>query len=79
MQESAQWYESQKEGLGMRFIEAVEDKIITVQQNPFHYQLKHKNTRLALIKRFPYAIYFILDEKKIFVLAILSTHRNPKI
>jgi toxin ParE1/3/4 len=77
--ESSQWYERQKEELGMRFIDAVEDKLLVINKNPLHYQVRYKTTRFALVKRFPYAIHFTVEGETIFILAILSTSRDPKI
>lgn len=62
--ESSQWHENQKEGLGTRFIDAVEDKLLVINKNPLHYQVRYKTTRFALVKRFPYAILFTLEGKK---------------
>jgi toxin ParE1/3/4 len=77
--ESSQWYGGQKEGLGMRFIDSVEDKLLVINKNPLHYQVRYKTTRFALVKRFPFAIHFTVERETIFILAIMSTSRNPKI
>ena len=77
--DSSQWYEEQKEGLGLRFINSVEDKLMSIRKTPLHYQIKYKATRLALVRSFPYAIHFTVEGKTIYVLAILSTSRNPRI
>ena len=77
--QSAKWYENQQKNLGHRFMGAVEDKLKAIQKNPLHYQVRYKNVRLALVKRFPFAIHYITENEKVFVIAVLSTYRNPKI
>lgn len=43
--EAARWYEQQQSGLGKRFIEAVDDKMSMVEENPLHLSRKiQKNT-----------------------------------
>ena len=75
--ESAQWYEKKQENLGLRFMETVEEKLVLLTQNPLHYQASYKATRLALVNQFPYAIHFIVEGKKVIVLAVLGTMEDP--
>ena len=77
--ESTQWYETQKKGLGIRFLESVEEKMKLIGENPLKYQIRYRTVRFALIQRFLFAIHFVVEDRKIFVLAVLSTHRNPRI
>ncbi|WKK74502.1 type II toxin-antitoxin system RelE/ParE family toxin [Marivirga salinae] len=76
--ESSQWYEDKQENLGVRFLDEVEEKIHLITQNPLHYQVRYKNTRLALIKHFPYAIHFIVNQQDIIVLAVLGTREDSE-
>ena len=77
--EAAQWYERQQEGLGGQFLDAVDDKLMKVVQNTLLHQLRYKMVRFALINRFPFAIHYKVEDKTIFIIAVLSTHRNPRI
>ncbi|RUA28563.1 MAG: type II toxin-antitoxin system RelE/ParE family toxin [Bacteroidetes bacterium] len=74
--ESSQWYEDKQENLGVRFLDEVEEKIHLITQNPLHYQVRYKNTRLALIKHFPYAIHFLVSQQNVIVLAVLGTRED---
>lgn len=75
--ESAQWYEKKQENLGLQFMDTVEEKLVLLTQNPLHYQIRYKATRLALVNHFPYAIHFIVEGKKVIVLAVLGTREDP--
>ncbi|HET8860476.1 type II toxin-antitoxin system RelE/ParE family toxin [Marivirga sp.] len=75
---SAQWYEEKQESLGVRFLNEVEQKLRLVTQYPLNYQVRYRNIRLVLLKHFPYAIHFRLDEQKIIVLAVLGTREDPE-
>lgn len=75
---SAKWYEEKQENLGVRFLDEVEEKLHLITQNPLHYQVRYKSTRLALIKHFPYAIHFTIEKEKVIVLAVLGTREDPE-
>ncbi len=75
---SAQWYENKQENLGSRFLDLVSDKTHLVIDNPLHYQIRYKTTRLALVDHFPYAIHFLVEEDRIIILAVLGTRENPQ-
>lgn len=77
--EAAIWYQNVKEGLGDQFLETIDKTIKTIQRNPNHFQLVHINIRRALTQKFPYAIFFVVESKTIYVLAILHTRRNPSL
>jgi len=75
---ATKWYEEKKKGLGIKFLDEIEEKLDIVTSNPLHYQVRYKNTRLAFLRNFPYSIHFILEEKKIYILAILGTREDPE-
>ena len=76
--EAAQWYENQRSGLGEEYVDAVKEKIEFLALNPLKYQIRFETIRFATVDRFPYAIHFeIVDQHKIYVLAITHTRRNP--
>ena len=71
------WYENEQTGLGLEFLDelrAVYDRIV---DGPFKYLQLLSNTRRALLKRFPYAVYFVVEDEIIVVLAVLHTSRDP--
>jgi len=71
------WYESQLEGLGRRFIDELDQAIQKAHENPQHYQVVHRDVRRVLLRRFPYAIFFIVEPKRVVVLAILHQYEDP--
>ena len=72
-----QWYEVQSPGLGLEFLRCVDDSFDVIQQNPLLYQKIYKDIRRSLTHRFPYGIFYIIDETKIIVLAVLHAKRDP--
>jgi len=72
-----QWYEEQVEGLGSEFLICVDACLKSIARSPKIYQRVHKNVRRALIRRFPYGIFFIEETDHIRVIAVFHARRDP--
>lgn len=72
------WYEGQRAGLGHEFLAAAQRLIDAVVQHPLRYPVVRRNTRRALLRRFPYAIYFRVYDEAIVVVACMHGRRNPR-
>ena len=55
--EARAWYEARRAGLGKEFGMAVDELVSRIAANPLAFPLVHKETRRAVLSRFPYAIY----------------------
>lgn len=77
--ESATWYNERKENLGVEFIEEIDNAILNIQSKPLQYKIAYKNFRIALTKRFPFEIFYSVDEHNILIHHIFHASRNPKI
>ena len=75
--EAAQWYERERRGLGRRFLVELSGVIDRISANPFQFPELEQGTRRALLRRFPYGVYFVLEEDRAVVRAILHLHRDP--
>jgi len=71
------WYESQLKGLGLRFVDELDVAIQRAQQNPQHYQAVYREIRRVLLRRFPYAVFFVAEPGRVVVLAILHQYEDP--
>lgn len=71
------WYEKQVEGLGGEFLLCVDACIQNIARSPRIYQKVHKNIRRALIRRFPYGIFFIEQPDHIRIIAVFHASRDP--
>jgi len=72
------WYEAQRPGLGDAFLRALDATMATVQRQPEAYQLVDETMRRALLRRFPYAVFFEVVSKEIVVYGILHAARDPR-
>ena len=56
------WYEDQSLGLGMEFLRCVEVALLSIQRTPMIYPVVHEAYRRTLVRRFPFAIFFEIDD-----------------
>ncbi len=77
--ESYRWYEERNPGLGLEFVRCVDVAFDTILENPNLYQRVYKNIRRALPRRFPYEIFYVIEDNKIIVLAVLHAKRDPEL
>lgn len=73
------WYEDQSFGLGMEFLRCIEIGLLAIQRNPFSYSMVHESYRRALVRRFPFAIFFEfdLDQNRCVVYSVLHCSQDP--
>ena len=64
VQQAFDWYQEQSEGLGLEFLRAIDACLSGVTRNPFAYTVvKVPNLRRALVRRFPYALFYLVDDE----------------
>lgn len=77
LEEAFVWYEQQVTGLGSQFLIALDASINALRRNPFQYPIVYKNIRRALIRRFPYQVFYVLNDMQIIIIAVFHGMRNP--
>jgi len=75
--EAHAWYEERVPGLGSDFLAVVEQTLEDIQKDPGRFPLIYHEIRRTLIRRFPYGIFFVCEEQRITVLAVMHTAREP--
>jgi toxin ParE1/3/4 len=73
------WYEERRAGLGAEFRAEIEHAIESVAQNPARFPLMHRDVRCIRARRFPYSMFFRVEETRVVVLAVFHVRRNPLI
>lgn len=81
--EAHNWYKLQAAGLSSEFLRAVDACLSAIEREPQAYPIVHRQVRRALLRKFPYSIFFVyeqLDEEneQISVLACFHARRDPK-
>lgn len=72
------WYEEKSFGLGEEFLRMFYACANELSRNALLYQEVHGNVRRRLLRRFPYVIYFRINESEIIVLGLFHCARDPR-
>lgn len=77
LETAKRWYNLKKNNLGDEFREEVKKEI----DFPKHYQVKYKDLHQSVVQRFPYSIFYMIEEsrKRVVIFGILHTSRNSEI
>ena len=76
--EAFDWYEQQQRDLGREFVAKVEESLDRILSNPRQYQEVRQGVRRAVMNRFPYSLFYLLDEGEVVVLAVEHQGRHPE-
>jgi plasmid stabilization system protein ParE len=76
--ESAAWYEQQRTGLGQEFLDAALATFTAIADIPNGFAVIHRSVRRALLHRFPFAVFYVLDRDGVVVLGVLHGSRHPR-
>lgn len=57
-----EWYNASAQGLGNRFKKNLLAEIAAIKQNPFARSYRYNEVRFAVVKKFPYAAHYTIDE-----------------
>jgi len=77
--EATAWYEAQRPGLGAEFIAQIECCVLRAAEQPQRYAVVHNGIRRITARRFPYSLYFRVHVRRIVVLAVFHSSRDPTI
>ena len=77
--DAADRYDEQRPGLGEEFIVEIDQAVAKAAANPERYPIVFGDVRLAVARRFPYAVYFRVRQNSMVVLAVFHGRRNPAI
>lgn len=72
------WYEERLAGLGEGFLHSVDACLARIQRHPEAYPEVQPRVRRAPLRRFPYAIFYVIREDRIDVLAAYHARRRPR-
>jgi toxin ParE1/3/4 len=74
-----EYYEEQTKGLGERFLTAVGSAFDAIERYPQMFAQVHGEVRRALLSQFPYGVFYRVQAKRVVVLAVLHTARDPRL
>jgi hypothetical protein len=72
------WYERKSPGLGEEFLRMFYARADEILRNPLLYPRVHNEFRRCLLRRFPYAIYFLIEGDQVVVFGLYHCARDPR-
>ena len=76
--ESYDWYESREPGLGEDFLRCVEACVLGIQRHPELYPIAVDEFRRALIRRFPFEIFYEVADDCLIVYSVFHCSQDPQ-
>lgn len=75
------YYNSLAENLGFRFTDEVDSSLKAIAKMPAAYGYRYKNIRAKLVGRFPFLIFFVINDSNSFVeiLRVFNTYQNLRL
>ncbi|MBI1307467.1 MAG: hypothetical protein GC181_12770 [Bacteroidetes bacterium] len=75
------WYNEQQHGLGNEYLEELKSALERLRENPLLFRIRYRNTRMVLLKRFPFFAHFYVDQEKkvVTILSVLYAGREPQL
>jgi hypothetical protein len=71
------WYEEKTKGLGEEFLRVFYAQVKGISENPLLFRKVRKEIRRGILKKFPYAVYFQIENQEIVVFGLFHCARNP--
>ena len=71
-------YESQRNGLGARFLDELHRIEGHLRLNPALYQRIDGDLRRAVRRQFPFGLFYVVDDGQVNIIACLHLHREPR-
>lgn len=77
--EAALWYDGEREGLGAELLVELRATFARVEDGLLRFPLMFREFRRAILHRFPFGVFFIVEGELATVVAITHLHRNPNV
>lgn len=74
--EAQAWYEAQKSGLGASFNHEFGQALLRLEHTPLVYQKIHGPIRRIVLHRFPYLLWYVVEDAAVIVLACTHGKRS---
>jgi toxin ParE1/3/4 len=72
------WYEERRNGLGWEFKAELDAVFERLRAIPEVGPVVYRGLRRAVLRRFPYAVYYSLPPHRIAIRAVIHNRRHPK-
>jgi toxin ParE1/3/4 len=72
------WYDEKRRGLGQQFIASLDVVMERISHHARSFPVVEHGIRKAILRRFPYVVFFELGNDRATILAVYHGHRPPR-
>lgn len=77
LEEIRDWYNERDRGVGSRFLDEIDACFSRIIENPELAPRIYRDFRRALVRRFPYSVFYEFESDRILIYAVVHSARNP--
>ncbi len=77
--DAADYYERQRAGLGAAFVSRVQEVLDRIAATPRLHGTVYQSVRKAVVKKFPYIVFYQEEGGEILVISVFHTRRDPAV
>jgi plasmid stabilization system protein ParE len=75
--EAFSWYEDQRAGLGEDFLTCLDASLQGLRRMLEMHAIAYRTFRRALVRRFPYVVFYEFEDQRVVVYSVFHTARDP--
>jgi plasmid stabilization system protein ParE len=76
--EAFRWYNEQVPGLGQEFLAEIDHALESIRAHPQANRKLYREYRRGLMRRFPFSIFYAIQDARIVVFGIFHAARDPR-
>lgn len=77
--EAASWYRAERAGLWTEFLGELRAAFSRIEEGPSRFPVVFRGVRRAILRRFPFGVFFLVEPEVTVVLAITHLRRHPSV
>jgi|SRR5215212_3446370 len=74
-----EWYSHQRKNLDLEFMQCIDEALSRAVDNPYLFPIVYRNLRRAVVRRFPFAIFYEVGLDELQVIAVFHSRRDPEL
>ena len=76
--EARVWYGLQRNGLDAKLMQRIDEALWRIAHAPRGFPLIHRHLRRAIVRQFPFAIFYEVTKDEILVFAVFHSRWDPR-
>ena len=73
------WYSHKRQDLDLEFMQCIDDVLGRVVSNPYFFPVVYRHLRCAVVRRFPVAIFYEIEDNEFQVVSVFHSRRNTEV